>query len=54
MVTGISQQMLKMSSNAHVDMSDNGPYHTFRGPGAVVNAWTGINNAVVNGLFIFN
>jgi len=54
MVTGISQQMLKMSSNAHMDTSDNGLYLTFRGRGVIVNVWTGIKNAVVNGLFMFN
>jgi hypothetical protein len=54
MVTGISQQMVKTSSNAHMDTSDNGLYHTFRGRRAVVNVWTGIKNAVVNGFFVFN
>jgi len=54
MVTGISQQMLKMSSNLHMDTSNNGLYHTFTGRGAFVNGWTGIKNGVVNGPFIFN
>jgi len=54
MVTGISQQMLKMFSNAYMDRSHNKLYHIFRGRGAVMNGWTGIKYAVVNGLFIFN
>jgi len=54
MVTGISKQMFKMSSNAHIDTSDNKLYYIFRGCGAVVNGWTGKKNAVVNILFIFN
>jgi len=50
----ISQQMVKMSSNLHMNTSNNGLYHTFTGRGAFVNDWTGIKNVVLNGLFIFN
>jgi hypothetical protein len=49
--------MLKMSSSfisALVDTSDRGLSHTLKGPGVLANVLTGIINAFVKCLFIFN
>jgi len=53
----LKKKMLKVSSaevGAHMDMSDHGLLHTFKGPQVVANDLTGMKNGLVKNLFILN